>query len=635
MSNGVSYRPEINGLRAFSIALVLLYHLFPSYLKSGFIGVDIFFVISGYLIVQILLKSNSGQVSLVDFFKNRFLRLSPSLLAVLITTMLASWFIFLPDEYLALAKATFSSFLLQSNFYEMSRSGYFESTVNSRPLLHLWSLAVEVQFYIFVAVLIKLFHKSKFFLNILILIALISFTLNLCFIDKHSAAVFYLSPFRIWEILCGSIAALIQGEKLFSKYYNYAGTLLLLFSVAFINNQLQFPGAVALLPVIGACFLLLKAEPNLISKVLSLKPIVYIGVLSYSIYLWHWPILDISKLVYGSLSPVFRGVIVAITLLLAFITTKFIEEPIRKNKKIVTASMLTFLVLLGSLFIIYDSGIANRNVNLKNYILNKNNSLILDYRRSCNGFIQDVDKEDRCNADRYVKNKTDIILIGDSQANAFTTVFEGMRKYKEFNFLQLGRGMCPALLGYGITSCTKFSQQVFNYIANEKSIKTVVLAAQWPLYSDGLSMGGNRFSSELFWHSLEATVREYQSTGKFVYLVYSVPLGSEPRRCFNRLPFITQSCDLKLDTVNQIESNYRINFDKIVAATKVAVIDPKKALCGQDKCAVMVDSKIFYLDGSHLSKAGGEYLSNRLKGMLLNGLLNAVNLSTKSLEEIR
>ena len=228
MSNGVSYRPEINGLRAFSIALVLLYHLFPSYLKSGFIGVDIFFVISGYLIVQILLKGNSGQVSLVDFFKNRFLRLSPSLLAVLITTMFAGWFIFLPDEYLALAKATFSSFLLQSNFYEMSRSAYFESTVNSRPLLHLWSLAVEVQFYIFVAVLIKIFHKSKFILNILILIALISFTLNLCFIDKHSAAVFYLSPFRIWEILCGSITALIQGEKLVSKYYNYAGALLLL-----------------------------------------------------------------------------------------------------------------------------------------------------------------------------------------------------------------------------------------------------------------------------------------------------------------------------------------------------------------------------------------------------------------------
>ena len=633
MSNGVSYRPEINGLRAFSIALVLLYHLFPSYLKSGFIGVDIFFVISGYLIVQILLKGNSGQVSLVDFFKNRFLRLSPSLLAVLITTTFAGWFIFLPDEYLALAKATFSSFLLQSNFYEMSRSAYFESTVNSRPLLHLWSLAVEVQFYIFVAVLIKIFHKSKFILNILILIALISFTLNLCFIDKHSAAVFYLSPFRIWEILCGSITALIQGEKLVSKYYNYAGALLLLFSVAFINNQLQFPGAVALLPVMGASFLLLKAEKNLISKVLSLKPIVYIGVLSYSIYLWHWPILDISKLVYGSLSPIFRVLIVAVTLILAFITTKFIEEPIRKNKKIITAFMLSFLVLLGSLFIIYDSGIANRNVNLKNYILNKNNSLILDYRRSCNGFIQDVDKEDRCNADKYVKNKTDIVLIGDSQANAFTTVFEGMQKYKDFNFLQLGRGMCPALLGYGIPSCTKFSEQIFNYIAKEKSIKTVVLAAQWPLYSDGLNVNGGRFSSELFWQSLETTVREYQSSGKVVYLIYTVPLGSEPRRCFKRLPFITQSCDLKLDAVNQIESNYRIHFDKVVTATKVAVIDPKKALCDQDKCSVMVDSKIFYLDGSHLSKAGGEYLSDRLKDVLFNGLLNSVSLGKNSFEE--
>ncbi len=606
--------------------MVLAYHCFPSYFKSGFIGVDIFYVISGYLMVQILMGSDARDISLKQFYINRFLRLSPALFTVTLSTLITGWFLFISDEYLELSKATISSLFFQSNLYEMYHSGYFETSLTNRPFLHYWSLAVEIQFYILISLIIKWLHRSKYLLTVLISIALTSFVLNLILIDEHNSLVFYLMPFRVWEILLGSIIALIQANKVWPGYLAYFGAFLLSLSFVFIDNSMKFPGFVALVPVIGACFLVLETNPTIVSKLLSLRPLVFIGVLSYSIYLWHWPILDTSKLIYGEISPLYRVMVVLSTLFLAFLTTYLIETPIRKLRRINFLYITYVCILFFAAAIFLNQGFSSREINRLNSDLKINNSFVLDYRRPCSAYIGVSNKEDRCNDDRYVRKETELALVGDSQSNAFTTILEGARSYKPVNYLQLGMGMCPSLLGFGIPECINFAEKTFSYIKSEPSFKTVVIAGQWPLYSDGLTIDGKYLSGSLFWESLDRTVKAYKEIGKDVYLVYTVP-GGQPRKCFKRSIFTDGSCQLDARVASENEKNYRVKFDQIILENNLDSLDLKEALCDRLVCTNKSNSTIVYLDNAHISRSGGAYISEVLKDSLLNGILANISVS--------
>ena len=622
MNNSLAYRPEINGLRAVAILLVLIYHLFPSYLKSGFIGVDIFFVISGYLIAQILTKGDVKNISIINFLKSRFLRLAPALLVTLACTLLFGWFTLLDDEFFSLSKAVIFSLFAQSNLFEYKQSGYFETVGTLRPLLHLWSLSVEIQFYIFLSFLIAWQRHNKKIIWILIGIALFSFILDAILIHKNSSSVFYFTPFRVWEMLIGSITALIQRDRIFKPLFNYIGAIFLLISIIYINNQMTFPGYITLLPTFGVAFLLLRAESNFINKALSLKPFIFIGLLSYSIYLWHWPILDFSKLIYGDLTPFYRICLIPLFIFLAYVTTFYLEKPIRKNRRFYLLLCSYFSVLLISLLIYVFSGIPNREVNLRNHELNTKGNTSMDYKQSCSFFTKTLNKEDRCNNNWYRKDLTQIAIIGDSQSNAFTTVLDGMRNLKSFNYVQLGRGSCPSLLGYGDISCAKFAADIYSYISDEKNIKKIVIATQWPLYSDGLKMNGRLYSSGLFWDAVDQTIAKYKLAGKDVYLLYSVPLGAEPRRCFERLPLLSQECELSRSLALANEKGYRVKFNEMVTKYKLKTIDLFDIICSSDACKIRDGSKLFYLDSSHLSYEGGNFIASSIHTSLTNGLLN-------------
>lgn len=622
MNNSLAYRPEINGLRAIAILLVLIYHLFPSYLKSGFIGVDIFFVISGYLIAQILAKDDFRNISVINFLKNRFLRLAPALIIVLASALFFGWFILLDDEYLSLSKTVISSIFAQSNLFEYNQSGYFEAAGGSRPLLHLWSLAVEIQFYIFLSFLIAWQRQNKKIVWILIGIALTSFILDVLFIQKNSSSVFYFMPFRVWEMLIGSVTALIQKERIFKPVFNYIGGLLLLISIVFIDNQMLFPSFITLMPTFAAAFLLLRGEPNVVNKALSLKPFIFIGLLSYSIYLWHWPILDLSKLIYGDLSPLYRICLIPIFIALAFFTTHYFEKPIRKKRKFFFLVSSYFGILFISLCIYFLSGMPNRQFNIKNHQLNTQNNMSMSYKESCDFFTKNFNKEDRCNSYWYDKDHTKLAIIGDSQSNAFTTVLNGMHTFKSFNYVQFGRGSCPSLFDYGDLTCSQFAEDVFSYINREKTIKKVVIAAQWSLYSESLKINDSFFSGILFWDSLDKTVAKYKLAGKDVYLLYSVPLGAEPRRCFERMPFLSHECQLNRNLALLNEKGYRARFNEIVIKYHLKTIDPFDIICNADVCKVQEGSKLFYLDSSHLSNEGGNFIASSIHTSLSKDLLN-------------
>lgn len=619
MINKLGFRPDIVGLRAFSVIIILIYHFFPSYLKAGFIGVDIFFVISGFLITQILfIKSQKS--SLFGFWKSRFLRLTPALCIVLLASIIAGWFFLLRDEYIALSEAILASLAAQSNLYEMLRSGYFENTQSLKPFLHLWSLAVEIQFYIFVSILIFWQRNNKKFLWVLAFLIVLSFIFNLKFIDSYSSSVFYLSPFRVWEFLIGSFIAIYQLDKKIPAYFSYLGFLLILIALFMINQQSKFPGFLALLPVLGTSFILLVNQRNKVSTFLSLKFLVLIGSISYSLYLWHWPILDFSKLILGDLTPFFRIGLILFSFILAYLTTFYIEKPLRDKKNIIGLIFFFVIILLCAFLIHLFDGIPSRSANLRNQALQTNENLLMDYRNNCLPFISNINKEDRCQTHYYKKNQTSLSVIGDSQANAFTTVLDALKDNN--NYIQFGRGMCPSLLEYGPQQCQNFANEIYAYISHENNLQKVIIAAQWPLYAEGISLEGKKFTKEIFWESLEKTILAYKNLNKNIYILYVVPLGAQPRRCFNRFFGLPNECDLSFKEEEVSFNKYKLNLDKLINKYNLKVIDLHDVLCEGQICKVKVDNQLLYLDSSHLSRAGGAYIANKLNANLKKDLFN-------------
>lgn len=607
-TNTYYFRPDIAGLRAFSVIIILIYHFFPSYLPSGFIGVDIFFVISGFLISQILLFEQYKH-SFFSFLKSRFLRLAPALLSVLFASLILGWFFLLQDEYLALSKSVFSSLIAQSNLYEMLRSGYFENTISSRPLLHLWSLAVEIQFYLFISVFIFWQRNNKKIIWLLLFLMSCSFIANLFFIHINSTANFYLSPFRLWEFLLGSIVFIYQRDKKIPSYFSYIGFFLLILSLFVINTHSSFPGWIAALPVLASGFILLNNQSNNVTHILSLKPMVFIGTISYALYLWHWPLLDYSKLVFGTLSPSFRIFLGLFIFILAFLTTFYIEKPIRSKKKYLFM-IFSFCITLGvTLFIYSQQGFSNRFVNTKNQSLQTKENLSMDYRHECASILGVANKEDRCQFLYYNNGVTSLAIIGDSQANAFSTVLD---KISALGYLQFGRGMCPALLKYGDSECQDFAERAFNFISNERHLNKIIIAAQWPLYSKSIKLASKNIAQDDFWMSLEKTIGAYKKLNKEIYILYVVPLGAEPRRCFQRLPLMDSDCDLSKEVALSNQAGYVAKMDELVSKYHLKKIDVTELLCDKYVCKVKIKNKLLYLDGSHLSRAGGNYVADKL-----------------------
>lgn len=617
--NMLHYRPEICGLRALSIAFVLIYHFFPSYLKAGFIGVDIFFVISGYLIFQIISKNNY-ELPLKAFLKGRFLRLFPSFLLILISTLAIGWCVLLAGEYVDLSTSVLASLLAQSNYFEFSKSGYFDNAINIRPLLHLWSLAVEFQFYIFIALLCSLCRNRNNMLLLLVGCTTVSIFLDITFINRTPSAVFFFTPFRLWEFLAGALTAFLQKDKEYTPTFNYLGMILLVLGLSLMSSESSHPGLITILPVLGAALLLVRTRSNIVTTSLSCYPLTHLGEMSYALYLWHWPLLEYSKLIWGGLTPLFRIKLILLSIVLAFVTTFYFEKWLKKDQKFKLLIMLVLATATVSTFVIINKGYTSRRVHFNNAELNQNNTLVMTYRRSCEKYIGNSHKEDRCNDDHYVESKTSLAVIGDSQSNAFTTVLNAFEPSKKSNYLQLGMGMCPALIGYGPDDCRHFADKTFDYITQQHTFKKLIIAAQWPLYSDGIKVNGQTFTSDFFWQSFENTIAAYSKTIDQIYIVYSVPLGAEPRKCFERLPFELKGCDLPKTLVTQNEQRYREKIAPIVQKYGLKVIDPMPAMCHEDRCPVLNGSKIMYLDSSHLSEAGGQFLLEHLDPSVLSGI---------------
>lgn len=309
-----SYRPDIDGLRALAVMAVIAFHAFPEWVSGGFIGVDIFFVISGFLITNLLqgvLRDQNFSIS--AFYASRVRRLFPSLILVLLACQTFAWFALLSDEYKLLGKHISATALLIPNWIFWSESGYFDYSANTKPLLHLWSLGIEEQFYLLWPLAVCMLFKYK--LNALratSLLLLSSILLNLFLIEKNSSATFFLPFTRIWELLAGGLLAFcvqadfmrltflsakLSSNTVVNQVLSILGLLLLSVGLLFINQDQLFPGGWALLPVMGTAMIILAGNKAWFNQsVLSNRILVGIGLISYPLYLWHWPLLSFARI---------------------------------------------------------------------------------------------------------------------------------------------------------------------------------------------------------------------------------------------------------------------------------------------------------------------------------------------------
>ncbi|RLT34225.1 MAG: acyltransferase [Chloroflexi bacterium] len=341
-----TYRPEIDGLRAFAIIPVVIYHAFPELLPGGFIGVDIFFVISGFLITQILIEQNAkGTFSYAGFYERRARRIFPALVVVLVSVLVAGWFVLFPAEYMDLITHSLAGSLFVSNLLLYSQQGYFAEASYAIPLLHLWSLGIEEQFYIFWPFVVTLLRKNRNgLLWTFIGLCAASFIATQYLHTIDNDAAFYWPISRVWELGIGGIAAWILSSyhityehPRVSKIANelsWIGLILLCIGFVIISDATVFPGYSALIPTIGAFMLILAGGNGWVSRILfANKFAVFVGLISYPLYLWHWPILSFGMIYFeAEFTPYLRIAAMLLAVGLAFVTYWMVERRVRTTQ---------------------------------------------------------------------------------------------------------------------------------------------------------------------------------------------------------------------------------------------------------------------------------------------------------------
>lgn len=512
------YRPDIDGLRAIAILSVVVFHVFPEYLRGGFIGVDVFFVISGYLISTIIFESlDKGTFSFSEFYARRIRRIFPALISVLFASVILGWFVLLADEYKQLGKHIAFGSGFFSNIVLWREAGYFDNLAETKPLLHLWSLGVEEQFYAVWPLLLWLAWKSKFNLfKITILAAILSFVLNLLGVKEDAVSTFYLPQTRFWELLSGSVLSwfFLHKKYLFNQsnsnasfpnvalnFISFVGILLLLYGFFRINKGLSFPGKWALVPVLGSVLIIYSGQNAWFNRViLSNKIAVWFGKVSFPLYLWHWPLLSFSRIYLGEIpAESIRIAIVIFSIFLAWLTCEFIERKFRfgNKSKEKLAILVALMAIIGTVgFSIYrNDGLPTRPYNQK-LAPYKDSMKVSDKKVRCFDIPYAYKKEGNwfCGLGRKGE-PVNYFAYGDSHALSLLPALERFANDYHVGVNFTGTSGCPSLLGIQSMrgdsdlekfNCKALNEKVFNFVKTE-GIKNVVLISRWTYYMGSVS----------------------------------------------------------------------------------------------------------------------------------------------------
>lgn len=626
----IAYRSDIDGLRAVAIMSVVAFHAFPEVFPGGFIGVDVFFVISGFLITSILQQEmQAGRWSLTSFYAQRILRIFPALVLVLLACLVVGWHTLLAQEYMQLGKHLGLGAAFLSNIGLWWEAGYFDKVSEAKPLLHLWSLAIEEQFYIVWPLLLWLILRSRVgAARSVATLAVGSLLLSIWWVWSDRTQAFYSPASRAWELLAGAWLAL-QPQRLQSVRTVVRGlaVAVLLGATVLLNAGAPFPGLVALLPVLAAVLLIgVPATSDWTGRLLGHPWMVALGKVSYPWYLWHWPLLSFGYIIEsGQTSVGLRSGLAMASLLLAILTYRLWELPLRRlPRRLVIGVLVAAMVILGLLGKnIYDRHGLER-IRHKNLIqLDQTSSQdFLDFEKQ--GLITDAKCEkpfkfperEVCllaHADKPVS----AVVLGDSHA---VHAFWGLAKAfdaKGLNLAVRGKGACVPVMaakpGVGTSECERHMESTLRDIAADSQIRAVALVFRGRYLTEHSSLQ----ERQDFESKLDATLSLLQSAGKQVY--YFLPVvepGFDPRLCMGALPLGRKppySCVIDKAADDAKSEVVRVSAARVIALWPgVRVVDPNTMLCREGRCPILQDGHSIFKDENHLSKAGSVRLSESL-----------------------
>lgn len=479
----MNYRPDIDGLRAIAVIAVIVFHANLSFLGGGFLGVDVFFVISGYLITHISLNEiKNNKFSIFYFYEKRIRRLFPLLIFVLFTTIIFSYFLLLPYELKYYFQSLFATVSFSSNILFFLKSGYFDSSNAIKPLLHTWSLSLEEQFYLIFPIVLLIAVRLKKFIIIFGTIGIASFVTFIFPGMVESSFKFYMLPSRCWELILGTLLAYKHFYKIHLKILDNVsdllGFLMVIFSFAFLDESFKYSEYVSVFPVIGTLFIINKTENSFLKNILSSKYLVSIGLLSYSLYLLHQPIFVFYRLIIGRpLSALESLYATLLTFIFSFFAFKLIEQRFRsinfrENKKsfFIIAVSFCFLAFLGFFGHLKD-GFPNRTFSYR-----PDRFLSAFSSTSVEKSIMSKCSPSRAEICKINEGKNDnILLVGDSHAIDFLAQFDVfLKKNNHTGFISV-MGGCSFLVESIDLNCKKINLEIRNVFKKIKFDKIIII----------------------------------------------------------------------------------------------------------------------------------------------------------------
>ncbi len=635
------YRRDIDGLRAVAVLAVIGFHAFPESVPGGFTGVDVFFVISGFLIShQLFANCDRGLFSIRDFYVRRIRRIFPALILVLIATAAFGWIALTPPEFKSLQQHLAASAFFSNNILLWYEAGYFDAPSKAKPLLHLWSLGVEEQFYIVWPWIIFWFWRLR--LNRTAMIgglALLSFALSVAMVSRGwTPAAFYLPHSRLWQLAVGAWLASftldsrgtlrkVIARPSIANMLSVLGSVVVLVGFATLGRTAaSYPGWSALVPTLGTMLIIAAGSTASLNRMLlSARPAVFVGLISYPLYLWHWPMLSFLSITEQGQAP--RALVlaaIALSFVLAAASYLLVERPVRSWIQTATplraVAIATLLAAIGATML--GATITGRMLPAGSVAAAPDDKVPVTHNdRACRARtgLQGGYCEQFIDGPAVARTA----LFGESHAaHLFPGLGARLRAHGE-NLIMIGEPLCPPFLGIervtetGDSTCAAMNRQGFNYLAGETDVRHVVIAFRGVIYEGTEATGSTARipgTSILGRPALEIgvteTVAQLIALGKRVTLVLPVPgPGFEMSECLGR-PWafsprpLRSPCALPLADARAQQAWYRGFVTKLATQFPITIVDPLDALCDDGYCWAVAGGQPRYSDNNHLGTSG-------------------------------
>ena len=632
-----AYRHDIDGLRAFAVISVVIFHIQEHWLPSGFLGVDMFFVISGFLIsTQLLNQISSGTFSLTEFYRRRVKRIVPAMLFVVSITITLSLFWLLPEDAEKAAESAAFAVASMANvyFWLFQDTGYFAESSLELPLLHLWSLGVEEQFYVFwplILIALSSLLKSVRIIIFTTAIAATSFFLGSYLYDFSATFTYYMLPTRAGELLVGSISAILLFQKRtktflqaksISRFIWWSGVTLVAISFWYLNPGYTFPGAHAILPTVGLSLMLLGGSGynGKAVKLLSLKPLVFFGTISSSLYLWHWPVMAFYRYANYEITPASGVMLFIFMTAISWLTYKFIEESFRHSTESAAKVFIKQLAVPSAIIIFACLAIMKTDGKLVRYIQPDYLPLLEEIKRNqtpaykkkyvcqSSSINEEISRSKDCIVG--VGEKVDAVLVGDSNASHFVGFLSEIAKESGVSFRNLEIGSCPTISkpkGTALPARVKDCEEGYPILSSLMDQHThIIIGNSWSDYQK---------SNPNYLDTLFAEINPHITRGKRITFLLKVPVhDGYDRRCKQK-QLSVKNMNCKVPDAPISESVFLTNKKIVEFASKhpnVDTIDISNLLCKNGMCSIYDENGLSqYYDRSHLNSESSHRLGKR------------------------